>query len=205
MKQPAPVLTLAIQAGGESRRMGVDKAQIDFRGQPLIARVMARLVPLASEILITTNHPEAYAFLHVPCIPDVLPGSGALGGLYTALSAAHHSWVAVIACDMPFANPGLLAYQLAQVQQAAADVAIPRTPQGLEPFHAIYRKETCLPLIETALEAGKRRVDAWFTQANVRYLTPEEIACYDPHGLAFLNVNTPEELANALRLAEASP
>ncbi len=196
------MLTLAIQAGGESRRMGVDKGRVDFRGQPLIARVLERLAPLADEILVTTNHPEDYAFLQVPCLPDVLPGYGALGGLYTALSAARHPLVAVVACDMPFANAELLAYQREEMLAAEADVAIPRMPLGLEPFHTIYRKATCLPLVKTALEAGKRRVDAWLAQANIRYLTPEEIARYDPRGLAFLNINTPEELAAALQRAE---
>jgi molybdopterin-guanine dinucleotide biosynthesis protein A len=201
MKRPDAMLTVAVQAGGQSRRMGMNKALIDFRGQPLIARVLERLAPLADEVLVTTNHPDDYAFLQVPCFTDVLPDSGALGGLYTALSVAHHSLVAVIACDMPFASPAMLAYQLDLIQKAVVDAVIPRNPQGLEPFHAIYRQEACLPFIKAALEVGKRRVDAWFDQGNIRYLTPEEITRYDPRGLAFLNVNTPQELAAALQMA----
>ena len=193
------MLTVAIQAGGESRRMGVDKAHIDFHGQPLIVRVLERLAPLADEILVTTNHPENYSFLEVPCIPDRLPGQGALGGLFTALSAAHHPLVGVIACDMPFASAELLAYQLKVLLAEEADAVIPRTPDGLEPFHAIYRKATCLPLVQAALEKGQRRVDSWLAQAKIRYLTPEEIARHDPDGLAFLNINTPDELAAALQ------
>ncbi len=198
------MLTVAIQAGGESRRMGVDKARVDFRGQLLIERVLKRIAPLANEILVTTNHPEDYTFLKVACLPDLLPGHGALGGLYTALSAAHHPLVAVIACDMPFASAELLAFQQEVLLATLADAVIPRTPDGLEPFHAIYRKATCLPLVKAALDAGKRRVDTWLAQANIRYLTLEEIARHDPEGLAFLNLNTPAELAAALRLAEGS-
>jgi molybdopterin-guanine dinucleotide biosynthesis protein A len=180
--------------------MGVDKARVDFLGQLLIVRVLERVALLADEILVTTNQPEAYSFLQVPCVPDVLPGHGALGGLYTALSAASHPFVAVIACDMPFANAGLLAFQQEVLLATAADAAIPRTPDGLEPFHAVYRKSTCLPWIQAALEAGQRRVDSWMKQASVRYITPEEIARHDPDGLAFLNINTPAELAEAVRL-----
>jgi len=194
------MLTVAVQAGGESHRMGVDKARVDFLGQLLIVRVLERVALLADEILVTTNQPEAYSFLQVPCVPDVLPGHGALGGLYTALSAASHPFVAVIACDMPFANAGLLAFQQEVLLATAADAAIPRTPDGLEPFHAVYRKSTCLPWIQAALEAGQRRVDSWMKQASVRYITPEEIARHDPDGLAFLNINTPAELAEAVRL-----
>jgi molybdopterin-guanine dinucleotide biosynthesis protein A len=194
------MLTIAIQAGGESRRMGEDKARLNFRGQPLIVRVMERVARLADEILVTTNQPEAYGFLKVPCIPDLLPGYGALGGLYTALSAAQNPLVAVIACDMPFVSPELLVFQRDILVTTSADAAIPRTPERMEPFHAVYRKATCLPLVQAALEKGQRRVDSWLAQANIRYLTHEEITHYDPGGLAFLNVNTPEDLQAAQRL-----
>ena len=193
------MLTIVIQAGGESRRMGEDKARLNFRGQPLIVRVMERVARLADEILVTTNQPEAYSFLHIPCVPDLLPGHGALGGLFTALSAAQNPLVAVIACDMPFISTELLVFQRDVLLTTSADAIIPRTTEGLEPFHAIYRKETCLPLVQASLEKGQQRVDSWLAQADIRYLTPEEIAHYDPGGLAFLNVNTPADLAAAIQ------
>ena len=95
------MLTLAIQAGGRSSRMGKDKALLDFGGQPLIQQVLSRLESLADETIVTTNHPEDYHFLGFPLIPDVIPDRGALGGLYTALNAASHPLVAVVACDLP--------------------------------------------------------------------------------------------------------
>ena len=107
------MLTLAIQAGGESRRMGSDKALLLFLGQPMILRVLNRLARIADEVLITSNQPENYRFLGLSPIPDLLPGFGALGGLFTALSAAGHPYVAVVACDMPFASPELFAVELA--------------------------------------------------------------------------------------------
>ncbi len=195
------MLTLVIQAGGESRRIGQDKALLPFLGQPLILRPLNRLARLAEEVLVTSNQPEQYRFLGLNPIPDLMPGAGALGGLYTALSAAGHPYVAVVACDMPFASVALLAYELATLRELGVDAIIPRTPAGTEPFHAIYRRETCLPHVQAALEAGKRRVDAWFGQVNIRYLDVEEIQPYDPDGLAFLNINTLEELGRAEELA----
>ncbi len=196
-----PAFSVVIQAGGESRRMGQDKGLMPFLGRPLVERVARRLQALADEMLITTNNPEAYAFLGLPCIPDRLPGRGALGGLYTALSAASGETVAVVACDMPFVSAGLLEYARGLLLSTPADLVIPRTEGGMEPFHAVYRREVCLPLIEAALQAGLRRADAWFGQVRLRYLTAEEIAAHDPHGLAFLNVNTPEELQQAEQTA----
>jgi len=195
------MLTLVIQAGGESRRMGADKALLPFLGQPLILRPINRLASLANEVLVTSNQPENYRFLGLTPIPDILPGMGALGGLYTALNAAGFPYVAVVACDMPFANRDIFALELLLIEETHADAVIPRTENGMEPFHAIYRRETCLPQIQAALEAGMRRVDSWFAHVMIRYLETKEFLTYDPEQLAFLNINAPEELKEAERIA----
>jgi len=195
------MLTLVIQAGGESRRMGADKALLPFLGEPLIMRPISRLAQLADELLVTSNQPENLRFLGLTPFPDLLPGLGALGGLYTALIVARYPYVAVVACDMPFASLAIFALELALLQETGADAVIPRTESGTEPFHAIYRRETCLAHIQAALEAGKRRVDAWFSQVTIRYLEPAEYEPYDPGRLAFLNINTPEELKEAEKIA----
>ena len=195
------MLTVAIQAGGESKRMGQDKGLVPFQGQPLIMRVLNRVAGIADELVITSNQPEQYRFLGLTPVPDLQPGRGALGGLYTALDAAHHPAVAVVACDMPFVNPLLLVIQLQLLNDTGADLVIPRTPDGLEPFHAVYRRETCLPHVHAALQFDQRRVDAWFPLVKVHELSPEAIQPYDPLGLAFLNINTPEELKRAEEIA----
>lgn len=194
------VFTVVVQAGGESRRMGQDKALVLFRGQPLILRVLQRLESLQAEVLVNTNHPQEYAFLNVPLITDIFPRRGALGGLYTALSYARYPEVAVVACDMPFANPRLLEEEHRLLIETQSDAVIPRSLQGNEPFHALYRRATCLPRIESALQAGKWRVDSWFAQAALYYMPIEEIRAYDPKLICFYNINTLEELKEAERL-----
>lgn len=195
------MLTLVIQAGGESRRMGTDKALVPFLGVPLIERVIARLAGLGDELVVTANQPEAYRYLNLPIFSDLLPGRGALGGLYTALHAASQPLVAVVACDMPFANAGLLAAQRNLLLAEGADAVIPRTSGGTEPFHALYRREACLPAVQAALEAEKWRVDAWFPNVNIHFLTPEETRLHDSLGIAFWNVNTLDELVRAEQFA----
>jgi len=195
------MLTIVIQAGGESRRMGQDKALLPFLSQTLIERVVERVRPLADELLVTTNQPEAYGFLGLRLVPDLFPGRGALGGVYTALKSAAHPLVAIVACDMPFANPGLFAAERDLLLSSEADITIPFSGEGLEPFHAVYRRETCLPASEAALKAGNWRVDSWFGKVKVRILQPDEIQQYDPQFLCFRNVNTPEELTEAERIA----
>ncbi len=191
------MLTIVIQAGGQSQRMGQDKGLVLFRGQRLVERQVQRMRSLADELLVGTNHPQDYAFLDVPLIPDPLPGRGALGGLYSSLTAASQPLVAVIACDMPFASVDLLRYQLELMQNPSYDAVVPQTGEGREPFHAIYRKATCLPLVEQALSYGKQRADSWYISANIYFLSESEIRLHDPSGFTFLNVNTPDELQKA--------
>lgn len=192
------MLTLAIQSGGQSSRMGQDKGLLDFLGKPLIARVMGRLASIADEIIVTTNHPEDYLFVGVPLHPDLKPDRGALGGLYTALASASHPLVAVVACDMPFASADLLVYARDLLFNSADDAAVPESGDGMfEPLHAVYRRETCLPAVEQAIASDQWKLISWFPQVRVRKITPAEVTRLDPLGLAFGNVNTPEELSQA--------
>jgi len=197
------MLTVCIQAGGQSSRMGEDKALKNFLGRPLIQRVIERLSPIADEVIVTTNHLEDYTFLNLRLFPDLKPGRGALGGLYTAIASASSPLVAVVACDMPFASPTLIEAAGKLLIEEQADVVIPKSEEGYEPIHAVYRRETCLPAIEAAIEADMWKVIAWFPQVKVRVLTPDEIKRYDPAGLAFWNVNTPEEFLEAEKIAQS--
>ncbi len=83
-----------------------------------------------------------------------------------------------------------------------ADVVIAKSDEGYEPIHALYRRETCLPAIEAAIGADQWKVIAWFPQVKVRTLSPDEVKVLDPSGLCFWNVNTPEEFAQAEKLAK---
>jgi molybdopterin-guanine dinucleotide biosynthesis protein A len=197
--------------------MGEDKALKPFLGRPLIQRVVERLVPIADEVVVTTNRPEDYLFLdtatgasvgqsvHSPrLVPDLKPGRGALGGLYTAIASASQAMVAVVACDMPFASSTLLRWASRLLIEEDVDVVIPKSEEGYEPLHAVYRRATCLPAIEAAIEADQWKVISWFPQVKVRVLTPAEIKEYEPSGLAFWNVNTPQEFSQAEAIAQTS-
>jgi len=201
------MLTVVIQAGGQSSRMGEDKALKSFLGRPLIQRVIDRVSSIADEIIVTTNHPAEYEFLNLRLTPDLKPGRGALGGLYTAIASATSPLVAVVACDMPFASPMFFEGALSLMVEEAADVVIARaapraervgkSDEGYEPLHALYRREACLPAIESAINADQWKVISWFPQVKVRVLTSDEVRSFDPSGLCFWNLNRPEEFIKA--------
>ena len=162
--------------------MGEDKALKTFLGRPLIQRVVERLSLVADELIVTTNRPDDYAFLKLPLISDLKPGRGALGGLYTAIASASNPIVAVVACDMPFVSATLLEAATRLMVEEATDVVIAKSEEGFEPLHAVYRRETCLPAIEAAIEADQWKVVAWFSQVKIRVFSSEEIQRYDPSG-----------------------
>jgi len=188
------MLTIAIQAGGQSLRMGSDKALVQLGGKPLIEHILARMEGLGDEVLITSNHPDGLTYLGIPLVRDPIPGAGALSGLHTALNAAHGDRVLVLACDMPFVNRQLIEYMIGLAP--SADVVIPQYAGYFDPLHAIYSEE-CLPAVESSLRDEQTRVVSFYDKVRVRAIDEAEIARFDPRGRSFFNINTPEDLVLA--------
>ena len=194
-------ITLAIQAGGFSTRMGQDKALLPFGGLPLIEFIANRGKLLTDDLLVTTNEMEPFEFLNLPLYPDRLTQRGALVGMHTALSAAKRPLVAVIGCDMPFFSPSLLAYQTHCLEGSGIDAVVPRSRDGLEPLHGVYRRDPCLKAIYTALEKNIHSLIGWFELLRIIEITEEQIRPFDPDSIAFINLNTLEEYQHAVELA----
>jgi molybdopterin-guanine dinucleotide biosynthesis protein A len=195
------MISIILQAGGKSTRMGRDKAALPFLGIPLVNRLLDRFQGVGAEILLVTNEPGGYEDLGIPLFKDLIPDRGALGGLYTALAVASHPLVALIAADMPFAQPKLLNYEIEVIQESGSDAVIPKTENGLEPFHALYRSSTCLPLVKRAIDSDLWKMTSWHDQAMISILNPEITRKITGSNLTFMNLNTPEEFQEAERLA----
>lgn len=195
------MITIVLQAGGKSTRMGKDKALLPFLGIPIIKRLLDRFLNLGDELLVITNDFSGYQDLAVPLHKDIIPDRGALGGLYTALSISKNPVVGIIAADLPFASSALMAHLINTLLASDVDAVIPSTGKGLEPLHAVYRRETSLPLVKRALAQDLWRVNAWFNQAEILILTPEETRKVTSSKYTFINLNTPEDLQKAEKLA----
>lgn len=198
-----PRISVVIQAGGESRRMGRSKATVPFAGRPLIMRLIDRLSPVADELIITTNEAQNLEFLHeeypeldIKLVGDAFKFRGALPGLYTAMQASRNPYVAVVACDMIFASAPLVVAQSLAMNETGADVVVPVNNHGFEPFHALYRRSTCVPAIRRALDAGEKRAQAFFEDPKVTVFqfSQERVLEAEPRGGCFINANTPDEL-----------
>jgi molybdopterin-guanine dinucleotide biosynthesis protein A len=190
-----------ILAGGKSRRMGgAPKALIPFDGTPLIQRIAGTLAAVLPDCLVVTNTPELYAFLGRPMVADVFPDGGSLGGIYSGLRAAPGDAALCVACDMPFLSPGLVGYLAGRA--AEADVVIPEAAGELQTLHAVYGK-ACLPAMERQLHAGRLKITGFFDAVRVLRIAADEVARFEDPDLAFMNLNTPEDLARARTVGSA--
>ena len=204
LRKSVPV-TGVILAGGKSRRMGQNKALLPLGEASLIEHVIRRMRRVTDERLLITNAPAEYAHLSLPMHSDIIPDTGALGGIYTGLTYASHDVAVCVACDSPFLQPKLLSYLISILGEY--DAVMPYTykeppsdnedaQMTLQTLCAVYAKR-CLPIIEQMLNEPDLRVHALQERANILTLAPEIWKTYDSKGHSFFNVNTPEDFEKA--------
>ena len=170
----------------------VDKGLVPLDGQPMVARVLARLAPQVDDILINANqHAAEYAAFGHRVIADAIGGfAGPLAGLQVGLTHARHPLVATVPCDSPFLPPDLVARLAAAMASHDAELAVARTFDQPHPVFALVRRAV-LPHLTAFLAAGGRKIDAWY--ATLRIV---EVA-FDDEADAFRNINTADELRQA--------
>lgn len=196
------MISAVVVAGGRSRRLGSDKRRLRLWGDggpTLLERTAALVGSLCDETIAVLNDGDDWPELRVRMVPDVYPDAGPLSGIYSGLAAATQPYALVVAADMPLLEPALLRWMIEQPRDY--DVLAPRSASdgrtrnrlSAETLHAIYSR-ACLQPIRAVLEAGERKVVAFFPAVRVRYVEPEELARLDPVGQAFRNINTPDDL-----------
>jgi len=191
-----------IFGGGRATRLGgVNKALLEVGSRRIIDRILAAVSPLADETVLLTNDDALQSFSALRLVYDPEPHAGVLPALAAGLAAASGDVCLAVACDMPFVSTRLFEQLLGVQAETAADVVIPRTSGYLEPMHAVYRRERVAAAIRAALERGEQRMVSYFGQVQVREVGETEWRLSDPEGLAFFNVNTPEDLEEANRRA----
>lgn len=196
-------VTGIILAGGKNVRLGRNKAIEKVGGINLIERVVGRLEPITSQLIIVVareNH-------RLPKIPqakfviDIFPDSGPLGGIYTGLKASMNDTNIVVACDMPFLSTALLGYMSSIIN--GYDAIVPRSVSGMyEPLHSVY-SSTCLPFIKKHLDDKQLAIVPFLSEIKVYYVGEKEYRFYDPSQMSFFNINQQIDLDIAAKLAES--
>ncbi len=184
-----------ILAGGKSSRMGRPKALVKFDGRPLIAHLVSLLRNLFERIIIVAAPEHELPDLQATVVRDELPFQGPVGGIYYGLKAADEKAAFVTSCDAPFLNLSLIRFLTAQISHA--DVVVPYWQDRFQPLHAVYRTSVA-PLLADQLERGELRPVTLFQRVPTLKIGEDEIRRFDPNGLSFLNMNTPEDYDTAL-------
>jgi len=194
---PPPYFSVAILAGGHSRRMGQNKALLEVGGVVILQRVINAVKHLTDDLFLVANTPQLYQDFSLPMQPDVIPDKAALGGVYTAILQARYEWTLILACDMPLLKPEVIAFLAGYLD--TADVVCPLVNSYPETLHAFYRK-TCLPVIAQQIAADALKIADFFERVNVQYINEAVLAAVTSDFNFLLNVNTPVDLAIARRL-----
>jgi molybdenum cofactor guanylyltransferase len=179
-----------VLAGGESRRFGSDKALAQFRGEPLIARVVRELRNVGfNQVAIAAKEPEKYADAArgAELLRDVRPIQTPLAGLAAGLRASRYALVFACAADMPFAADAALIDALTAAI-AGHDAAVPHAGGSLQPLCGLWSKDACLRAAETLL-AGPRPPGP---RAILPLVRAARLDWPDPR--PFLDADTPEVL-----------
>jgi molybdopterin-guanine dinucleotide biosynthesis protein A len=183
-----------VLAGGQSSRMGVDKALLELHGRTLLERALETMRGVCDAVSIVGDTAKFATYGTV--VEDVYAGCGPLAGIHAALLNSSAELNLVMAVDMPFVSRELLAFLLATAAETDAIAAVPRSGQGYQPLSAVYR-HAFAPAAEAALRAGTYKIDALFSTVVVREIGEEELRRAGFSEKMFLNVNTPEDLRSA--------
>lgn len=157
----------------------------------------AALRPVTDDLVLVANDADAATWLlGVRLVSDVLPGTGGLAGVHAAL--APETDALVVAWDMPFVTPELLAAIRDCGAVSGAEVCVPESvsPYGMEPFCAYYSGRVRARL-DDFLRSGGGAAREFLAQCAVERLPLAEVRRHGEPALLFLNVNTPDDLERA--------
>ena len=185
-----------ILTGGESSRMGRDKALLELGGVPLAVRTARLLEPLTASVALI-GAPERYGSLGLRLVPDDQTSLGPLGGIATALRISGCKWNLILGCDLPYLTSAWLEHLIRRTQECTSDALIPESAEGhAEPLCAMYYL-LCRPNIRAALARGERKVTNGLAGRRVERILPAEWKPFDSSGRLFKNMNAPEDYEEA--------
>lgn len=188
-----------VTAGGQSSRMGADKAWLDLDGKAMIEHVIDALAPVTDSVAIIANATE-YARLGLPVFADKQTGIGPLEAIRTALASSSTPRIVLVGCDLPFVTAALFNFLLSIAEDHQAVVPV-GTDGMLEPLCAVYCSNA-LPVVTRLIAEGDRKVSRLLDRISTRLVAFDELRHLEGSELFFENINTPEDYRRARRSAQ---
>jgi molybdopterin-guanine dinucleotide biosynthesis protein A len=178
-----------VLVGGQSRRMGRDKALLPWK-TGVLADEMASKLAAVTGTAVLIGDPAKYAHLGYPCLPDLRTGLGPLSGIEAALASARAELNLILACDLPGIEVPHLRRLLTETKESGENCTVTADASGaIQPLCAVYRS-TCLPVVRNALDNGRLKLMDVVKQLQGRAI---------PVANVIDNINSPEEWKAVLR------
>ncbi len=187
--------TALILAGGESRRMGQDKASMILDGKSLLEHVTATMQSIFPKVLISVRRLREN--VDTPQVCDEFEASGPLAGIIATFGQVDTPWIFAVACDMPFVSEAVIRY-LATLR-ASHQAVVPVVQNHIQPMAAFYAANT-LDLMKESLVAGDKSLRGIFEKIKVRYVSEQELRISDPQLRSFFDLDTPQDFNQALTM-----
>ncbi|MFZ7127013.1 MAG: molybdenum cofactor guanylyltransferase [Desulfobacterales bacterium] len=192
-------VTGVILAGGLNTRFGGrEKALVEVNGRRILDRLLSAFEGFFDDVLLVTNHPLRYWEWDLRMASDLVSERSSLTGIHTALFYAATDHVFITACDLPFLKPAVI-QSLLELIDHRSDVVLPETDGGIQPLCAVYSVR-CLRHVEALLAGKQFQIRRFFPKVRMVLLTEDRLRKIDPLLHSFINVNTPEALAEAERM-----
>jgi molybdenum cofactor guanylyltransferase len=197
-----------ILAGGNSRRLGLEKSLLEFGDRPLLCWTVEKLFLVAEDIVVVARDGEHARRLEevlsgllsdeVVFTWDSLPGYGPVAGIAAGMKRGRGTLAFATACDLPFLSPKVVEKLFQIAEDESCGGAVPVQPNGFfEPLHSVYQKEKMQRACEMAIQRGERRIHAPLQEIGVRHVAVDLLRPEDCDLLTFFNLNTKEDLERA--------
>lgn len=180
---------VVILAGGESSRMKSEKGLVLFQGKPLIQHVIDAVRPVTDKIILIV-HDKRYNEFNLPCFPDIFPGVGPMGGIYSGLTYSNTAKNFVLSCDIPFITSHFIS-SFVQLS-GEEDVLVPVHEGKMQPLCSVY-DQRCRVELQARIQTGKYKLQDCIAQMKLKRVHVD--TKYPDAEKLFTNLNTPDELS----------
>jgi molybdenum cofactor guanylyltransferase len=186
--------TAAILCGGKSSRMGFDKCEVKVNGKLLIEIIAEKLEQVFENIILISNDKDKFKNIKYKVAQDIIPNSGPMGGIYTALNHASSNFTFITACDMPVINAAYIKYMEELIKNRGFRGVASYNSGYVEPLHAFYSKGM-LSSFKNALNENNYKLLNVMNSCNMYYVKDEKVREYSKNMNIFTNLNYKSDLS----------
>ncbi len=196
-------ITTVVLAGGQSKRMGKDKAFLEWNGKSFLQHILEQVDTFSSQIIISGNKEkdlylkEAKHIKNKPVVvKDIDPYSGPLNGIVSCYEFIKNETVFIATCDTPVIKEDVVYFFLENIGDFQG--IVPTINGKFQPLNTIYKKEA-IKNAKVLYKKGVKSLFRWIKDINVKYINESQLKIYDPELLMFKSINTPSDYLEFLK------